>query len=99
MTIFSQSVSFENLNIPLELYAVLQNPMSLLSSDFAFNIVIGVNFFTITPESFNIVRETLKILSFPITVDRGVELVDVNFTTGWKALIALLMHDAVLLVN
>lgn len=58
--------------------------LSLFSTDFVLDFVIGVNIFSSTPELFNIVRQHLAGLNFPITISSNLEISDVNFTTGEK---------------
>lgn len=53
----------------------------LFSTVLGFDFVIGVNIFGSTPELFNKVRQHLASLRLPLNF-RGVEISDVNFTTG-----------------
>lgn len=76
-------------HISFELHAVVEKDptmtcICLYSPVSDINIVVGVNIFASTSELFNVVRQHLATLNFPINVFGVVEIVAVNFTTGWK---------------
>lgn len=56
--------------------------LPLCSTDFLIDVNLLI--FGSSPEIFTFIRQTLENFPFPIFVTPDVEVLDANFTTGWR---------------